>query len=101
MYAIRSYYGVRRRGSAPVVTAERTAGGRLALGPRRGRYLDVGEQLAAGRMDPGPGPVEALETFDLVYRSLCRITSYNVCYTKLLRKVSTTGTGMMRLPLPA
>ena len=76
MYAIRSYYALR---AAPerrlrLLTAPLVADGSLrGYGPRRGAHQRGGQ---AARLD-GSLPEEEL--------GRCRITSYNVCYTKLLR----------------
>ena len=76
MYAIRSYYAAAGRRAWPVHAQDRLAG--RGAGAVRGvaRNPDGGG-AAHGRADrrrrlPGPGAV--------------RITSYNVCYTKLLRR---------------
>ena len=41
------------------------------LGPRRGTYLDIMEELKHGEAPISSEQVQLLENFDLIYRSLC------------------------------
>ncbi|MEE9270956.1 MAG: hypothetical protein V3V49_11925 [Candidatus Krumholzibacteria bacterium] len=43
----------------------------FTLGPRRGVYIDVRDEVNASGNPLSAGEVETFETFDLVYRSLC------------------------------
>ena len=93
MYAIRSYYGLLRRdGASPSRAAlgERLVDLQQVLRQRREVQLAEGQAVEAGL---GLGDVdERLEGAQdglqfargLLQR---RITSYNVCYTKLLRRL--------------
>lgn len=52
------------------------------LGPRRGTYLDIMEELKHGEAPISSEQVQLLENFDLIYRSLC---------TMLFNYVPTSG----------
>ncbi len=43
----------------------------FAFGPRRGTYTDIAEELKPGKKPLADSDVATLETFDLIYRSLC------------------------------
>jgi len=45
----------------------------LAFGPRRGIYIDIGEDMEAVGKTISPDEVRHFETFDLIYRSLCAL----------------------------
>ena len=77
MYAIRSYYGT---------SAYRAAG------PRRIFVVDDLPRTPSGKV----ARISRLANGDLLVISQNRITSYNVCYTKLLRNLSKFGTKFTR-----
>ena len=45
----------------------------LTLGPRRGMYLDVTDELKGGKPPVSANRVKLLEDFDLIYRTLCTL----------------------------
>jgi transketolase len=45
----------------------------FSFGPRRGVYIDIGEELKRGQKPLSDEQVVGFETFDLVYRSLCAL----------------------------
>ena len=78
MYAIRSYYGL---GAAPVEVAAATVAARPELPVLRAAAGAVAVGVVLGVEEAGVAGVPDAVAVEV----LLRITSYNVCYTKLLR----------------
>ena len=123
MYAIRSYYAIMRLGSEGVTEISVIPSGSIGLdvalgvgGFPRGRVIEIYGPESSGKTTLALNAVaqaqkaggnaafiDAEHALDVSYASklgvsisdlLIRITSYNVCYTKLLRQVSPPATAI-------
>ena len=85
MYAIRSYYELLNQPGGVLISDQR---GHEALDDAK-----VAGELARGRVvgDDRPQRSQRVGDATLVGKDLLRITSYNVCYTKLLRASESSG----------
>lgn len=45
----------------------------LSLGPRRGVYIDISEEMKGGEKPLSPEQLSLFESYDLIYRSLCTL----------------------------
>ena len=82
MYAIRSYYG--RRNQHEVITtdmSDKIAGIAKAVLDRMNDLSGHFDQLTAAGV-----AIAIVKCLEIVEIEITRITSYNVCYTKLLRE---------------
>ena len=81
MYAIRSYYVLVFTADRPAELIDQADGQTLRQNNIFGNYIKAAFEL----------PVETAADNDLYFSDRHRITSYNVCYTKLLRSATLFG----------